>query len=243
MIREARLGRVLGLVPAKAGSMRLPGKNIRTLAGVSLLERAIRSTRKSCLCDRISVSTEDAEIARIAQSCGIEMPFMRPSHLAKDPAGVVEVCLHALDEWEARGEHFDTLIIVLPTSPFRQASDLVEAMETYIQLKVDFLMSVAREVHLPLSSLVKEAGLLVPLHPEWLNRTGARATAELPNLVRCNGAVTIVNVERFRAEKNYYAYPLGAYEMPIERSLDIDTELEFSFAEFLAERHPEWLDD
>ncbi len=243
MTAKSQLGRVLGLIPAKAGSIRLPRKNIRQLAGMSLLERAILSTRKSGLCDRISVSTEDAEVARIAQSCEIEVPFMRPPHLAKDPAGVVEVCLHALDEWEARGEHFDTLMIVLPTSPFRQAADLVGAMETFVQLKLNFLMSVVREVHSPLSSLVQEAGRLLPLHPEWLNRTGARATAELPNLVRCNGAVTIVNVEKFRVEKNYYAYPLGAYEMPIERSLDIDTDLEFSFAEFLAERHPEWLDD
>lgn len=241
-MKRTKVERVLGLIPAKAGSVRLPRKNIRKLAGMSLLERAIFSLRKSNLCSRICVSTEDREVARIAQNCNIDVPFFRPNHLAKDPAGVVEVCLHALDEWESRGEQFDTLIIVLPTSPFRLADDLIGAMEQYKQQDVDFLMSVVQEVHSPLSSLYLEDGRLLPLHPEWLNRTGSRIRGDLPRLVRCNGAVTIVDVNRFRVEKNYYAYPLAAYEMPIERSLDIDTEYEFEFAEFLAKRHPDWLD-
>jgi N-acylneuraminate cytidylyltransferase/CMP-N,N'-diacetyllegionaminic acid synthase len=238
-----RPGRTLGLIPAKAGSVRLQRKNIRPLAGRSLLERAIRSTLKSDVCHRVCVSSEDPEVVAIARAAGVEVPFIRPDHLARDPAGVVEVALHALDEWEARGETFDTLLIVLPTSPFRRAADIIASLDAYVKGGVDFLMSVVREVHSPLSSLVLDAGRLLPLHPEWLNRTGARAAASLPTLVRSNGAVTIVDVARFRAERNYYAYPLGAYEMPVERSLDIDTEIEFAFAEFLAARHPEWLDD
>lgn len=237
-----RPGRTLALIPAKEGSRRLPAKNILPLAGVTLLERTIRSAQRCGLFQRISVSTESEKVASIARLAGVEMPFKRPHELARDPAGVVEVALHALDEWMRRGEHFDTMVILLPTSPFRQAADITAAMETYQKLGVDFLMSVVREVHSPLSSLVREKECLLPLHPDWLNRTGARATAATPDLVRCNGAVTIVDVARFTKERNYYAYPLGAYEMPVERSIDIDTELEFTFAEFLAERHPEWLD-
>src|SRR5690242_16704474 len=121
--------RVLGLIPAKAGSVRLPGKNIRCLAGKTLLERAVISARKSGVCDRVFVSTESEEVADIAKACGIELPFMRPEHLARDPAGVVEVALHVLDEWEKRGESFDTLVILLPTSPFRLASDIIGSMD------------------------------------------------------------------------------------------------------------------
>ena len=90
--------------------------------------------------------------------------------------------------------------------------------------------------HSPLSSLILQEGLLTPLHPEWLNRTGAKAAAEMPVCVRANGAVTIVDVRRFREERNYYAYPLAAYEMPWERSIDIDTERDFALAEWVAER-------
>ena len=234
-----RPGRILGLIPAKAGSTRLPSKNILPLAGKSLLERTIVSARKSGLCDRIFVSTENDAVAAIARAAEAEPPFMRPEHLARDPAGVVDVALHALDEWESRGERFDTLMILLPTSPFRRGEDIAGALETYLRLRVDFLMSVVREVHSPLYSLVLEHERLLPLHPEWLNLVGVPR----PALVRCNGAVTIVDVERFRQERNYYGYPLGAYEMPLERSLDIDTPEEFAYAEFLAQRHPEWLDD
>ncbi len=243
MITDKDIGKVLALIPAKEGSQRLPSKNILPLAGKTLLERAVYSARKADLFDRISVSTESARVASIASAVGIELPFMRPPELARDPAGVVEVALHALDKWESLGEKFDTLAILLPTSPFRLASDIVAAMKLYRQLEVDFLMSVVEEVHSPLSSLILEGERLQPLHPDWLNRTGARATAETPDIVRCNGAVTIVDVIRFREERNYYAFPMAAYKMPAERSLDIDTELEFTFAEFLAERHPEWLDD
>lgn len=240
---KQRLGKTLAIVPAKEGSKRLPAKNILPLMGKSLLERAVFSARKAGMFDRICVSTESEKVAAIARAAGVDVPFMRPSELARDPAGVVEVSLHALDEWEIRGEKFDTLAILLPTSPFRLASDIVAAFESYCRLEVDFLMSVVKEVHSPLASLVRDADKALPLHPEWLNATGARATAMAPDLVRANGAVVIVDVARFRCERNYYAYPLGTHEMPSERSLDIDTPLEFAFAEFLAARHPDWLDD
>lgn len=237
------LGKIFALIPAKEGSKRLPAKNILPLAGKSLLERAILSARKAAVFDRISVSTESEKVAAIARAAGVDVPFMRPTELARDPAGVVEVSLHALDEWESRGEKFDTLVILLPTSPFRLASDITAALAAYDRLEVDFLMSVVKEVHSPLSSLVRESEKALPLHPEWLNATGARATGGAPDLVRANGAVVVVDVARFRRERNYYAYPLGTHEMPVERSLDIDTPIEFAFAEFLAARHPEWLDD
>ena len=204
---NSRAGRTLALIPAKEGSRRLPAKNILPLAGMTLLERTIHVARKAGSFQRICVSTESEKVAAIAQKAGVEMPFMRPVELARDPAGVVEVSLHALDEWAKRGEFFDTLVILLPTSPFRHATDITGAMETYLRLGVAFLMSVVREVHSPVARLVLEDECLRPLHPEWLNRTGARATTALPDLVRSNGAVTIVKVARFREERNYYSYP------------------------------------
>ena len=227
--------RILGLIPAKGSSTRLPRKNSRVLDGVSLLNRAINSARKSNLFDRISVSTEDIDIADEARSLNIEVPFYRPTYLAKDPYGVVDVALHALDAWEEIGEYFDTLVILLPTSPFRNAQDIIDAYSSFQELGVDFLHSVTNEEHSPLSSLVIKDGFLQPLFPEWIDRTGAKSNAETPKLVRANGAVTIVNVSRFRKEKNYYAYPLGAYEMPWERSIDVDTEQDFLWAQFVAQ--------
>lgn len=230
------LGRTLVLIPAKAGSTRLPRKNIRPLHGISLLGRTIRRAQALTCIERICVSTEDEEVAAEARKFGVEIPFMRPAHLARDPAGVVDVALHALDWLGAKGEFFETLMILLPTSPFCKVADIEGAVRTYIDQGVDFLMSVSQESHSPLYSLILKDGKLSPLHPEWLNRTGAKEYREVPKIVRCNGAVTIVNVDAFRRERNYYGYPLAAYEMPAERGVDIDTELDFKFAEFLADR-------
>lgn len=236
------LGRTLVLIPAKGASTRLPRKNIRPLHGVSLLGRAIRRAQALSFIDRICVSTEDEDVAAEARKFGIEVPFLRPSILSCDPAGVVEVALHALDWMEENGEIFETLIILLPTSPFCNVADIKGAARVYMESGVDFLMSVSLEAHSVLSSLVLKNGQLSPLYSEWLNRTGAKSDSELPTIVRCNGAVTIVNVAAFRREKNYYSYPLAAYVMPLERSVDIDTELDFQFAEFLADRIPGLVD-
>jgi CMP-N,N'-diacetyllegionaminic acid synthase len=236
MTQRSSLGRTLALIPAKAGSVRLPRKNIRPLSGVSLLGRTIRRAQDLDFIDRICVSTEDEEVAAEARRFNVDVPFMRPDHLARDPAGVVDVALHALDWFEERGKRYDTLAIFLPTSPFCRSEDMRAAMAMYLERGVDFLMSVSRETHSPLSSLILKDGCVSPLHPEWLNRTGAKAGSDLPVLVRANGAVTIVDVVAFRRERNYYGYPLAAYEMPWERSIDIDTEMDFRFAEFLAER-------
>jgi N-acylneuraminate cytidylyltransferase/CMP-N,N'-diacetyllegionaminic acid synthase len=229
--------KILVLIPAKAGSVRLPRKNVRPINGVSLLERTIKRAQALDFVSGICVSTEDDEVAQQAINLGVEVPFMRPEKLARDPAGVVDVALHALDWFsQQRGESYDTLIILLPTSPFCHAQDIRDALGVYRSKQVEFLMSVAKEVHSPLSSLILRDGELSPLHPEWINRTGAKAVEDVPVLVRANGAVTIVNVEAFKREQNYYGYPLAAYEMPWERSIDIDTELDFQFAEFLAGR-------
>lgn len=224
----------LALIPAKAGSRRLPRKNLMHLGGRSLVEWAVKAAQESGVCDRVFVSTEDADVAKEGARLGLDLPFLRPPELARDPAGVVEVALHALDEWEKRGEVFDTLLILLPTSPFRTAEDICAAMEIYRKAGTGFLMSVTRPSHSPLTSQVLKDGLLTPLHPEWLFRTGAKAGAELPVTVNANGAITILDVVRFREEREYYVYPLAAYEMPWDRGLDIDTEEEFLFARFLA---------
>lgn len=233
---QNRPGKILCIIPAKGTSTRLQRKNVLKLAGKTLLERAFISARDSGLMDRIFVSTEDNEIANQAKLLGIDVPFLRPDYLSKDPFGVVDVALHVLDEWERLGEYFQTLVILLPTSPFRKAEDIHGALKCYMDKEVSFLHSVCSEEHSPLSSLILKDGFLNPLHPEWLNRIGAKVQGDTPKLVRANGAVTIVDIPRFREEKNYYAYPLGAYEMPWERSVDVDTEQDFLWAEFVAQQ-------
>lgn len=227
-------GRVLGLIPAKGGSVRVARKNLRPLGGKPLLQWTIDAALRSECLDRVVVSTEDPEAAALAREGGAEVPFMRPPHLARDPYGVVDVCLHALDDLESGGDRFDHLVILLPTSPFRTGRHIEEALGQYRELRADFLMSVTRLDHSLLSAHVLQGDFMQPLHPEWIERLGARANkAELPVLVKSNGAVTILGVERFRAERSYYVYPLAAYPMPWPAGLDVDTGDDLLLAEAL----------
>jgi len=227
-------GRVLGLIPAKGGSVRVARKNLRPLGGKPLLQWAIDAALDAKCLDRLIVSTEDEQAADVARAGGAEVPFMRPDHLARDPYGVVDVCLHALDTLEAAGDTFEHLVILLPTSPFRRAHHIVEALGRYRTLGAKFLMSVTRLDSSLLSAQILRGDFMEPLHPEWLGRLGARTRKEdLPLLAKANGAVTIVNVARFRAERSYYVYPLASYPMPWLAGFDVDTEEDLMYAEFL----------
>jgi len=220
--------KILGLIPAKGGSTRLARKNIIKLGGKSLLAWAAEAAKSSGIMSRIIVSTEDQEIAAIARDCGVETPFMRPAQLAKDPAGVVDVALHALETLAEQGDHFDTLIILLPTCPFRTAHDIRSAYQLFTESNSCFLMSVSRYDHSPFSALrIDNDGLLKPYFPEHVRKRSQL----MPEAFRANGAIHILNVKAFQKEKSYYAEPLKAYTMPWERSIDIDTDFDLLVAE------------
>lgn len=238
LVMNQEMGSILALIPAKAASKRIPRKNLRQLGGKSLLSWTVQVAIAAKVFDKIVVSTEDQEIAEEAQQLGAEVPFIRPEKLSVDPAGVVEVSLHALNELEAQGYHFKTLVILLPSSPFRSVSDISASLKCYSQSEAGFLMSVTKLEDSPLSALkLDDQGLLTPLHPEWIHRLGAKEKHEvMPCFVKCNGAITIVDVEQFKRKKRYYVQPLVAYQMPWTRGLDIDTEQDLLLGEFLLDR-------
>lgn len=219
--------KVLGLIPAKGGSTRLPRKNILTLGAKPLLLWAGDALKESGICERVVVSTEDDEIAEIAKRGGIDVPFKRPDELAGDPAGVVQVALHCLEELEKQGEQYDTLVITLPTSPFRTSKDLIHAYELFIRRQAQFLLSVSSFDHTPFAAMKIEEGVVTPFFPEYFGRK----SQEMPIAFRPNGALHILDIPAFKATGSYLSQPLYAYEMPWPRGLDIDTADDFAIAE------------
>lgn len=219
--------RILGVIPAKGGSTRLPKKNILPLGGKPLLQWAAESAHAAGLIDRLIVSTEDPEVAAVAKELGLDVPFLRPVTLAKDPAGVVQVTLHAIEMLRAQGEEYDEVIILLPTSPFRSAQDIVAAYRLFQDKSADFLMSVSEFSHTPYAAMTLTDDILAPVFPELLGRK----SQEMPAAYRPNGALHILNIPAFEREKSYFAQPLVGYVMPLERSVDIDTKLDLMLAE------------
>jgi CMP-N-acetylneuraminic acid synthetase len=226
-------GPVLGLIPAKRGSTRLPEKNIRLLAGKPLVGWTVDAARASGVIDRLVVSTEDELVARVARECGAEVPFIRPQELARDPAGVVQVALHALEAMRGLGAKFRTLIILLPTCPFRTAEDIRAAFALFREKRAEFLMSVSPFTHTPFAAMeLTDEGLLRPCFPQFIGKQ----STELPSAWRANGAVHVLDVAAFEREKSYYAQPLIGYPMPLQRSVDIDSENDWQEAEWLITR-------
>lgn len=226
MIKE-----LLILVPAKAASTRLKRKNMQLLGNRPLLQWAIDSAIQSDLDADIIVSTEDQEVAKYVESVGIEA-LIRPAKLAVDPAGVVDVALHVLEDLNAKGRNYKTLMILLPTCPFRSAKDVQDAHQLFVSKKAQFLMSVSEYGHTPFAAMGLNAeGNLEPYFPEFIGRK----SQQMPKAYRANGAIHVLDVEAFQREKSYYAQPLLGYLMPADRSVDIDTIEDLQYAEFLLE--------
>ncbi len=112
--------RVIGIIPARGGSKGLPEKNIRSISGKPLIAWAIEHALSSKYLDKVIVSTEDNEIARIAQTFGADVPFMRSEELATDEAGTIDVTLNVQKCLEERGQYFDAITVLQPISPLRR---------------------------------------------------------------------------------------------------------------------------
>jgi CMP-N-acetylneuraminic acid synthetase len=221
-------GPTLGLIPAKGCSSRFSRKNIRYLGNKPLLAWAADAARQSGVIDRLILSTEDSEVAAIAESFDIEVPFLRPQELAKDPAGVSDTALHAIEQLEAVGDYYKTLVILLPTCPLRTAEDIRDAYQLFLQKDRPFLMSVSEFSHTPLAALQQTPdGTLDPYMPQYFGRQ----SQDMPPAYRPNGAIHVLDVEAFKRERSYLAEPLVGYVMPRERSIDIDTEEDLRAAE------------
>ncbi|MFO0106485.1 MAG: acylneuraminate cytidylyltransferase family protein, partial [Burkholderiales bacterium] len=120
--------RVLALVPARSGSKGLPDKNIRPLGGKPLLAWPIAAALAAQRVDRVIVSTDSAHYADLARAAGADVPFLRPTALASDTAPSIDFILHAVDTLAAADEHYDYLLLLEPTSPLTEASDIDRAL-------------------------------------------------------------------------------------------------------------------
>ncbi|MCK4825372.1 acylneuraminate cytidylyltransferase family protein, partial [bacterium] len=148
---------ILALIPARGGSKGIPKKNIKPLLGKPLIAWTIEQAKKSKYFDIIIVSTDSEEIAKISEKYGAEVPFLRPKQLARDSSPTIDAIMHALNWFEERGEYFDIVVLLEPTSPLRKENDLDNAIELFIKNidKADSLVSVG-EVHLENPYIMKK---------------------------------------------------------------------------------------
>ena len=224
---------------ARGGSKGLPGKNIKPLAGRPLIGWAISAALAVPEIDRVVVSTDDAEIARVARESGAEVPFTRPESLANDTASELDAWRHALETLrDTEGVLPDPFISVPATAPLRLPQDIAACLDCYREGGADIVLT-ATEAH----------------RNPWFNMVtaGADGTVALVNnpagaVIRRQDAPKVMDVTtvayvadpRFiLAGGQMFAGRVKAVPIPVERAIDIDTAHDFAIAEFLMIRRLE----
>jgi pseudaminic acid cytidylyltransferase len=211
--------RRLALIPARGGSKRLKRKNVVDFDGRPLICHTIAAALETALFDSVVVSTEDDEIAAVAAAAGARV-LRRPPELAADTATVNQNLLYALDALARQGEHYDRLCCLYATAPLRTAADIVAAHRLLDPPQVEFVIAVARYPFPPYQALIGNAhGFLALNWPEY----GAIQSQRLPEPLVDNGSTYWADVGAYRAARTFYGERMVGYEMPLSRSIDIDT--------------------
>lgn len=221
--------RILALIPARGGSKRLPGKNIRLLGGKPLIVWSIDVVVGIPeICD-ILVSTDDPAIAAVCKDAGALVPWLRPAELATDTASSVDVALHALDWYEAKKGAVDGLLLLQPTSPFRTHETVRRGIELFGIKGLQSVLGVSPTHAHPMWTLKMEGDYLIPFVSD--HGLGTRSQ-DLPAAYVVNGSFYLSTPAELRASQSF----IGVKAIPLliespQEALDIDTDWDWVMAQ------------
>ncbi len=228
----------LYIIPARGGSKGIPRKNIKSLGGKPLIAYAIQTAKALSSDERhIILSTDSQEIADKARECGITVEYMRPEYLATDTAGSREMMLDAMDWADSRGIEYDCVVLLQPTSPFRTSDDVTRCLEKYND-RVDMVVTVKETSVNPYFNCFEADTETGFLHISKGNGSYTRRQ-DAPKCYEYNGAVYVINPESLKKEMMGRFKRIVPVEMPKERSVDLDTPLDWLIAEMLFKENSE----
>ena len=221
----------IALITARGGSKGIPRKNILPFAGKPLIHWTIQAAKKSKYIDLIFVSTDDQEIAEVSRKAGAVVPFLRPSYLANDFSPSIDTVIHTLNEFN----NFDYIFLLQPTSPLRTNLDLDKSMELLINSNSESLVSLSEsQKHPALNFYINEDDKRIK---QISNIPVPSQRQETQVSYTLNGAIYLSSTSSVMAKKTFLRESTIGYIMPIERSVDIDTQLDWEWGEFLVKRN------
>lgn len=217
----------IAIIPARGGSKRIPRKNVRPFCGRPMIAWPIAAAAASGLFDRIIVSTEDAEIAEIAQQAGAEVPFRRPAELADDHSNTTDVIAHALSWSIDAGWPVQAACCIYATAAFVSAEDLAAA-HRLLSPECDYAFAAVRYGHPPQRGfLMAVDGSPEPIQPGHL----ATRTQDLPPVYHDSGQFYWGTREAWLEHRPFFGPRTRFIELPPWRAVDIDREEDWSMAE------------
>lgn len=217
----------LAVILARGKSKRLPGKNLKKINGKPLIAYTILSALNCKYLDEIIVSSDDKKILKVSKKYGANI-LKRPKHLATDKAKTSDTLIHVIQ----KNLTFDYVILLQPTSPLRNENHIHDAINLLEKKNADAIISVCKTEYNPSWSniLPKNLSMKGFLKKKFLNKR----SQDLKNYYRLNGAIYICKINSFLKERSFFLKKnTFAYEMPLEDSIDIDTEFDFKIAKAL----------
>lgn len=221
------MSKILFLIPARGGSKEIPHKNIKILGNKPLINYSIEFARKFADDADICVSTDDDKIIKVVSESNLKIPFQRPENISTDFSTTDEVIEHALNYYKSKGINYDIVVLIQPTSPFREEQDLMNMLNEFNE-SIDIIASVCIPKSNPYFTLFEENKQHLLVRCKKSNST-RRQDAE--KVYAFNGSIYIINAKTFRID-NLSKKKIKKYLMqdPIY-SIDIDEELDWLLAE------------
>ena len=229
--------KILAIIPARGGSKGVPLKNIKLLNKKPLLQYTSNVALRSKLLSKVILSTDDEAIISVGKKLGIEVPFLRPTNLAKDSSPTLPVIQHALTYLNDNlNEEYEAVCLLQVTSPFRTVEFLDAAIRKFIKCKADSLISVQKVPH--------------EFNPHWTFEkdqndylkiaTGDKKLIprrqDLPDTYHRDGSIYITKVSTIFDQNSLYGNKIAYIESPKEHYVNIDTEDDWKKAELMASR-------
>ena len=223
---------VLAVIPARGGSKGLPGKNIMPLLGKSILAYTVQAAKQALTLDRVILSTDSPEIAEVGKQIGVDVPFLRPDHLATDTSHPAETLKHALEFLEENdGYHADVVVTLQPTSPLREAKHIDQTVNLLLEDQtMDSVITVEEVVLPPFWMLRPDGTSLKPLMDDGVDYS-LKQRQDMDLVFKPNGAVYATRTQLIREKTLIFSAfsggKTGYILMDQISSLEIDTETDF----------------
>lgn len=230
--------KILAVIPARGGSKSVPRKNIATLAGMPLLAFTVSEALRVDEITDLIVSTDDAEIADLARSMGIKVPFIRPPELATDDALTAPVLRHAILQMEALSEaRYDAVLLLQPTSPLRRACHIKTAIDMFRETNCDSIVSVVSVMgNHPFRMKRLVGDRLVNFIEQGFE--DMRPRQKLPPVYIRNGAIYLSRRYVIVDQQQVVGPVCLGFEMSPEDSINIDDAIDLKLAELILKARP-----
>lgn len=222
--------KILYIIPARGGSKGIPHKNIKELNGKPLIYYTLDVVKQLADCDNICVSTDSLEIKEKVEEYGIRVPFLRPSELATDTASTNDVLVHALEFYKNQGNHYDIVVLLQATSPFRRIQDVINAVKTYTE-ELDMVVSVKESSSNPYYNSYEESedGYLHISKGDGL----ITRRQDAPPVWEYNGAIYVINPGSLLNKGLEHFTKIKKYVMDDIHSIDLDSIIDWNLAELI----------